>query len=605
VTTSPQTSPTPTPRAQQWGMAELQAEVDNLLANLPADEISPVLHLRDISFTEYIYIGRLLGSPPGDSRSVNCPFALQIDACTFLQGFSATNVSFTQSVFFDDSTEFFGITSFKNATFLGENTSFDGAKFSGENTSFEKAKFFGYHTFFSRAIFSSKKTSFELSRFSVENHTYFENTKFLGRETFFNCATFMETISFNSATFSGALISFDNTTFSGEHTSFDSATFSGEYISFKETKFLREDSPYGSNASFSKAKFEGGVTSFHEITAQHCSINFEYLSFANEGRLEFFDCFFEGQQALINFIDISFDSKERIFLDNSVLNKKAEQTRYDFQNCRFRPNTVVVSQMDTEELRIEGGNGLAGFKFQHCLWPRKKPEGKLGFGLQFQHAPDDFPVASHLPMNITLTIPRNESDLNPSTYTMSDNADLGFNKFFDARRKLYERLKKEAQDGGDTQTASDFYFWQQWYRYQSLRWFSPEFLDKSISQFYLATSAFGLSVMRPLIRLLFWVFGVFAGSYALLLSWLRDQFDISKGLPSMYVSGLTLAISHGNPLEALNLKALLQPALTTDELDVLSPWLSVVFALLFFLQNTMQLYFLFQISAAIRNKVKR
>jgi hypothetical protein len=73
----------------------------------------------------------------------------------------------------------------------------------------------------------------------------------------------------------------------------------------------------------------------------------------------------------------------------------------------------------------------------------------------------------------------------------------------------------------------------------------------------------------------------------------------------MFWSGLTLAQSHGNPLESLKLDEVLKGLLTADQLDALAmPW-RVVFWVLFMGQNAMVLYLLFQLGAAIRNKVKR
>jgi hypothetical protein len=81
------------------------------------------------------------------------------------------------------------------------------------------------------------------------------------------------------------------------------------------------------------------------------------------------------------------------------------------------------------------------------------------------------------------------------------------------QRKTYERLKTDAQQLGDTQVASDFYFWQMWYRYYEKPWHN---FSKLISGFYLLTSGFGLSVVRPFCCLVLFLLFM-GGVYAILL----------------------------------------------------------------------------------------
>ncbi len=146
---------------------------------------------------------------------------------------------------------------------------------------------------------------------------------------------------------------------------------------------------------------------------------------------------------------------------------------------------------------------------------------------------------------------------------------------------IYAHLKKQAVEAGDTQLSNDFHFWQQYYQGQL-----PENERFSWNQFYLYTSAYGTSVRLPLIW--FSAIGLLFGcGYASIFHQLIEN-------------GFLTSLSASVPFVFNDVKIM------KDAIDAITKtdatWL---FCSLYILQHLIQGYLLFQIGAAIRNKVKR
>ena len=141
----------------------------------------------------------------------------------------------------------------------------------------------------------------------------------------------------------------------------------------------------------------------------------------------------------------------------------------------------------------------------------------------------------------------------------------------------YGNLKVSALDAGDAQLSNDFHFWHQWHQWENL-------YQKRLwnwNNFYRITSAYGMSVRLPL----FWficVIGIFIFFYA----------PITKVPQPTLMFAFRTSIENSLPLIGWTRSSLFNTHPTQ-------------YLLLSILQHLIQGYLLFQIGAAIRNKVKR
>ncbi|MFM7389000.1 MAG: hypothetical protein ACKO34_00020, partial [Vampirovibrionales bacterium] len=160
---------------------------------------------------------------------------------------------------------------------------------------------------------------------------------------------------------------------------------------------------------------------------------------------------------------------------------------------------------------------------------------------------------------------------------------------------IYATLKTQALESGDPQTASDFYFWQQWYKLKG-----SLFKEKPIEWVYYSLSMFGLSVWVPSL----WFVGssfAFAGLY--------------HGLNTPTVVGSFIASAFKPVSDALFIKewvatlGLLLPNETKESFKLVMTTANEDSGLLMGFLVTIQLllhgFLVFQIGSAIRNKVKR
>jgi hypothetical protein len=377
---------------------------------------------------------------------------------------------------------------------------------------------------------------------------------------------FKQSLHFHYTLFTGKT-SFKRAVFAGTHTAFGDTTFLGEETSFESIIFEGK-------TSFDRTTFSGKTVQFNAIRIKQESnkpprtLWFDSLTFGENTLLTINNFLVETAGSVVVQDTTIGDTSPHIIIKDDKLDPSLNPPQIEFKNCSFRPTNVLVEQLHTQRLSVTGGNGLVGFGFSHCLWASIPVPSWLGLGLSF----------SVSPLDQDLKTPPLPAEC-------------------DAKRLIYERLKQQAQADGDHQLAGEFYFWQQWYRYYKLPITQPE---KWVLWFYYTTSAFGLSVLRPLLCMLL-VFIAGAGLYFVLLSCLN---------PKVYSS-----IYQAEPLGRvlyLSLKTSV-PLLFTNFPNVLKPWPTTwpkllgcgTFLLASGVQTLLQGYLLFQIGAAIRNKVKR
>jgi hypothetical protein len=227
----------------------------------------------------------------------------------------------------------------------------------------------------------------------------------------------------------------------------------------------------------------------------------------------------------------------------------------NFFNNTFSNHAVILSNCDMEVIDISGGNWLEGFKLDYCHWTKLAHHFVGMWSFQF----------------LGLNFETHQELASDPKYA----------------KQVYARLKEKATTDGDKQAANDFYFWQMYFHCKANGFFSLE-------GFYYVTSLFGLSVALPLL----WLFLstlVFFGLY-----YGMNSFSFPS-LPSdnEFVKGYMLVLTTTLPAfkEAL--------VFVKEEAPILWYRHAGTFLILLTLQVLMQLYLIFQIGSAIRNKVKR
>jgi hypothetical protein len=581
------------------------------------------LNLR-INFVEKVDLRELIAPSASQFAVINCDFAWAVRDCVFSEGIKGNNIYFLEEVVFSRPhelpTEFGGESTYLAYCVFHKNVYFYNSIFKSRTTFFCENNFCGPSTEFTGSVFHSNTVFFNHSTFKGDD-TYFDHTKFIGEDTSFHSCTFSATRThFNNAQFTGEEASF-SANFNSERTFFDycqclNANLSFHCSAFKTGRTSFYDSVFdNADCEFMHANLEGGSVEFINTQFINSRPSFRHINFGKPSHLKFNNCKITDTKdslllwvwllqqfvrpsplpywfrlalpkygiATVYFEHVTIDDEEEhILIRREALQAIATPTdvdRYQFNKCHFRPNNVAVEQLDLNQLAVTGGNGINGFGFTHCLWPAKRyPVWPLR-------------LLSGLIINRTPA----HNDTKPTQY--------------DDQRITYERLKQQAQDQGDQQLASDFYVWQLWFKYQSLGWWVPTddnllrpfSLRKAVLWFYCVTSAFGVSIVRPLLCLLILLFLACPLDYALLLGLAKQRLGLGSWDGYLISKGLQMALSHGNPLEGLNLSGYL----TEYQLLHLPWWLTILFWLGFMLQNAVVLYLWFQLGAAIRNKVKR
>ncbi len=507
--------------------------------------------------------------------TVECPFLINTTSSDFTKTFCAfyvdTAVIFLSKTDFSDTT-FSDKAVFNFATFSGESV-FSRAKFSSEayfdGSNFSGKMYFDDTVFKERAYFDntifSSESDFMDATFSGK--ASFENTTFL--EGAYFCSTiFQGDLNFCEALFQGET-NFMRANFQGE-TDFRDTTFAGQVIFWLATFSEKADfhaSTFSGESDFEKATFEKH-TSFKEIKILgNVKLNFDHIKTYDyfgiiptvfNGEIIIDDPALESDKRSL-VVDLGFLFKayltkgkitfQGVEIDNDrtclkVRNlKKDSNVEVHFQDCGFYGKNVAFTNVAMKQVFIQDGNYVSGMAFYHCKWDSKKA---LGF---FQFIPFWLKFRAFDGLKTEDILKKAES---------------------------YGNLKVSALDAGDAQLSNDFHFWHQLYQN---KWFSW-------NTFYLWTSAYGLSSRLPLIFFIA-VFFTFDSLYL----WLFKQ-----PLESQYLVSLSASIPFVfNDVETIK-----------GAIDAMTKIENVkLFYGLYILQHLIQGYLLFQIGAAIRNKVKR
>jgi hypothetical protein len=487
------------------------------------------------------------------------------------------------SAVFEQSTNFQFVTFedkayFNSATFGIENsTHFNSAIFEKE-VYFNSAKF-GSSVYFDSAWFE-KKTEFNSAWF--DGAVSFLSAKFRGWAVF-RTATFNDIARFQYATFK-QLVNFDFVTFKLE-ASFYSATF-GDDASFENAELMK-------NVYFSGVDFQQTPNFIGLMFKENASILFDYKKCSRQLSLHLKNIECDGDAVRLKIKNLHETSNAKIL----------------FENCCFYGKNVAFTNVAMHNVRIDAGNTVKGMLFDHCDFDTTNPSE-----WQLQHL--HFRSLAGEDQWLNSTDPEKLKE----------------------RALVYASLKTTATEGGETQLANDFHFWQQYYQGKLEKsWFCWNWL-------YKITSAYGLDVRLPVL----WFIGVlitFACVYALLL---KPIVPTTFAFLCSYISLLLALIDYNihQPLRKLGVLSLISVCIFSVGLVVLigleglllkgfplsvsgsfpfifadnektkhllslistesgSVWATGIFYLVYIVQHLMQGFLLFQIGAAIRNKVKR
>ncbi len=272
--------------------------------------------------------------------------------------------------------------------------------------------------------------------------------------------------------------------------------------------------------------------------------------------LDFKDCYKNKGKAIFEGVEVDHGStclKVRNLKEDS-------NVKVHFEDCGFYGKNVAFTDVYMQQVSITGGNYVAGMSFYHCEWAKEPAFA----GLEFR------------------------------AFNGLDTTDVP--KIVES----YGNLKVSALDAGDAQLSNDFHFWHQWHQWENL-------YQKRLwnwNNFYRITSAYGMSVRLPLFWFLF-TFLILWLPYNLLL-----MGHIISEKPLLVCCE---ALPYWSPLEGLFVSGSASiPFIFSDSelIKSLMPkntthWQTLVFYGLYIVQHLIQGYLLFQIGAAIRNKVKR
>ncbi len=427
--------------------------------------------------------------------------------------------------------------------------------FNSKSATFEKefiACDFGTKTIFTRNAYFTHTT--------FSGIAYFTNTTFTS-EVDFTHTNFSRRADFRCTTFSG-IADFTNTAFK-RNAYFWRATFS-DIAYFINTTFSRK-------ADFYKASFSGLAyfadttfekhTSFKEIILENAQLNFDHAT--THDYLGIVPNELNGE---IIIKDTSFESDKRslvVDLENCL---EESTGNVQFENIEVDSSGICIKVRNLKkESKVTVHFKECGFYGKNVVFTKVAMQqvsitgGSYVAGMGFYLCKWDSEKAlecfKFLPFWLKF---RAFKKLN-TTDTLEKIESYGY-------------LKVSALDAGDAQLSNDFHFWHQFYQN---KWFSW-------NTFYLWTSAYGLSAMLPLL----WFFIVVC-------------FGFLYYRGNCFWDPLWTSLSASFPLILYKVEPI-QNAIKT-----VATKMGERFYLVYILQHLIQGYLLFQIGAAIRNKVKR
>lgn len=411
-----------------------------------------------------------------------------------------------------------------------------------------------------------------------ENNRFIQNTVACSFKVIAVRATFEKDFFANSESTGvifNKLVSFEDATFKGE-VNFNRVTFSHDAI-FTFTKFTGnanyEHTTFASEAIFFESSFSNR-TFFKRSFFKHCA-HFLGVKINNGGSLNFTDITiheylaivpseFNGEIIITGFILES--DKHSVILNLGDLIKAYVVTSgcVTIQNVEADLGSTCLKIINLEaDSKVKVHFENCGFYGKNVAFTDVDMQhvsirgGNYVAGMAFYHC---------------------EWAKEPAFFGLKFRAFNGLNTTDIPKIvESYGNLKVSALEAGDAQLSNDFHFWHQWHQWENL-------YKKRLwnwNNFYRITSAYGMSVRLPL----FWficVIGIFIFFYA----------------PITKVPQLTLMFAFRTSIE----NSLPLIGWTRSSLFNTHP---TQYLLLSIAQHLIQGYLLFQIGAAIRNKVKR
>jgi hypothetical protein len=254
-------------------------------------------------------------------------------------------------------------------------------------------------------------------------------------------------------------------------------------------------------------------------------------------------------KGIVSFKNIEMDEKKTCI---KLRNLKSDSgVKVHFTDCNFHGENVVLRHVDFEKINIEGGTLAKGFDFGYLdPTPLTITLGCLGFPIHCQFQ------AIHK----NRKLPENKLKMWAS---------------------IYANLKAKADEKGERQLGNDYFFWQQYFQRVEHQ---PPFCN--FNEIYLCSSTYGLNFKLPL-----FYFTAYLFAFAL--------FYMMTALHS-FREGFLVSLSASIPF-------------VFNDIDTIQNTIALIaikenwwwFYPLYILQHLIQGYLLFQIGAAIRNKVKR
>jgi hypothetical protein len=363
-------------------------------------------------------------------------------------------------------------------------------------------------------------------------------------------------------------IDFDNVVFHGG-ADFHNATFKStitfSWTTFKSEarfRYIRSHCQFFLKGNTLHNRLEIMPRSFPIDNQQfNLGISIEDSLFVKEESRIIVDCKFLKLDTSINSIDPNLIrlSEITMYQDRNCLTilnlKKDSNVKVHLQDCEFYGKNVAFTNVAMQQVSITGGNYVSGMAFYHCKWAKERPYFEF-----FKYPHTLFDMLEFRAMSFKER---------PSTEELM---------------LIYAHLKTQAVEGGDMQLSNDFHFWQQFYQGQF-----QENQGFSWSNFYLYTSAYGVSAKLPLtwfIVVFIWFTYIYGASF-------------QQPIENNFFNGFLTSLSASIPFVFNDVDIIKKAIGSITETKNL--W----FYPLYILQHLIQGYLLFQIGAAIRNKVKR
>ncbi len=286
----------------------------------------------------------------------------------------------------------------------------------------------------------------------------------------------------------------------------------------------------------------------------------------------------EDSEGSITFDDLKMD-QDRIYITVRNLKEDVENVEIKFKTCNFYGKNISFKKVNNiDAVNFDDVDDISGFDFDLLK-----------------------PTVLKRTIHMLWTFPFNRYQFQ----AIHKNTDEALKKV-DMWASIYANLKAKADEKGERQLGNDYFFWQQYFQGKS-----PLKSTKHwVNSFYMNTSVYGLSYILPLAYFILVFF--FGGIFYNLLG---DEFatisitSVQKSFCSQIMvylfemKGYIVSISASLPFVFSDSK--LVESLLPELPENAKRLKTGLFYGLYILQHLIQGYLLFQIGAAIRNKVKR